>query len=138
MILAMNNFSYDEKNFLQIHGTAMGTEMAPLSANLFLAKFETNALTRTPHTPHISWRYIDGILMIWTHLLEDLDAFTTYFNGIHHTIKFTCNQSFISIPFLDVNVSIINGKIITVLYTKMRLTNICSTDKKTLFAQTKS
>ena len=56
--------------------------------------------------------------MIWTHSLEDLDAFTTYLNGIHPSIKFTCNHSFQSIVFLDVNVSIINGKIITDLYTK--------------------
>ena len=34
------------------------------------------------------------------------------------TIKFTCNHSFTSIPFLDVNVSLNNGKITTGLYTK--------------------
>ena len=42
MILTMNNFYFDDKTFLQIHGTAMGTEMAPSYANPLLTRFETN------------------------------------------------------------------------------------------------
>ena len=118
MILTMNSISIADKHFLQIHGTAMGTKMAPLYAKPFLARFEANALTHAPHKPHTWWRYIGDIFMIWTHSLEDLDAFTTYLNGIRPTIKFTCNQLFQSIPFLEVNVSIMNGKIFTDLYTK--------------------
>ena len=67
---------------------------------------------------HTWWRYIDDIFMIWTHSVDDLQTFTTYLNNIHPTIKFTSNYSFTSIPFLDVNVSLINGKITTDLYTK--------------------
>ena len=76
-----------------MHGTAMGTKMAPRYANLFSARIEANVLAHAPHKPHICWRYIDDIFMIWTHSLEDLDAFTTYLNGIHPTIKFTRNHS---------------------------------------------
>ena len=32
MILTMNNFSFDGKHYVQIHGTAMGIGMAPLYA----------------------------------------------------------------------------------------------------------
>ena len=39
MILTMNNFTFNDKHCLQIHGTAMGTRIAPSYANLFLAKF---------------------------------------------------------------------------------------------------
>ena len=92
--------------------------MAPSYANLFLAKFETDAFSRAPYQPHTWWRYIDDIFMIWTHSVDDLQTFTTYLNNIHPTIKFTSNYSFTSIPFLDVNVSLINGKITTDLYTK--------------------
>ena len=55
---------------------------------------------------------------LWTHSVDDLKTFTTYLNNIHPTIQFTSNYSFTSIPFLDVNVSLINGKLTTDLYTK--------------------
>ena len=42
MILNMNNFSFNDNHYLQIHGTAMGTKMAPSYANLFLGYFEAN------------------------------------------------------------------------------------------------
>ena len=74
-------------------------------------------LKQAPRKPHIWWRYIDDIFTIWTHSLEDLDAFTTFLDGNQPTIKFTCNHSFTSIPFSDVDVIIINDKImITDLY----------------------
>ena len=38
MILTMNNFTFNDQHFLQIHGTAMGTRMAPSYANLFIGK----------------------------------------------------------------------------------------------------
>ena len=47
MILTMNNFTFNQQHYLQIHGTAMGTKMAPSFANLFLSMFETNALMIT-------------------------------------------------------------------------------------------
>ena len=80
MILTMNNFTFNDKNYLQIHGTAMVTRMAPSYANLFLAKFETDALSRAPYQPHTGGRYIDDIFMIhWTHSVDDLKTFTTTF-----------------------------------------------------------
>ena len=94
MILTMNNFTFNDRHYLQMHGTAMGTRMAPSYANLFLAKFETDALSRAPYQPHTWWRYIDDIFMIWTHSVDDLHAFTSYLNTIHPTIKFTSNKKF--------------------------------------------
>ena len=136
----MNNFSFNDKHYLQTHGTAMGTRMAPSYANLFLAKFETDALSRAPFQPFIWWRYIDDIFMIWTRSVQDLNTFTSFLNDIHPTIKFTCDHSFTSIPFLDVNVSLRNGKIVTDLYTihtkraipfslALRILRICSTNE---------
>ena len=40
MILTTNNFIFNDQHYLQIHGTAMGTKMAPFFANLFLGLFE--------------------------------------------------------------------------------------------------
>ena len=61
MILTMNNFSFNDNHYLQIHGTAMGTKMAPSFANLFLGHFEANALKNALFHPHTWSRYIDDI-----------------------------------------------------------------------------
>ena len=118
IILTMNNFTFNQQNYLQIHGTAMGTKMAPSFANLFLGIFETNALSNAPFHPHTWWRYLDDIFMIWTEGLDHLKIFVDYLNNIHPTIKFTSNHSLTNIPFLDVMVSLNNGTIETDLYTK--------------------
>ena len=61
MILTMNNCTFNQQHYLQIHGTAMGTKMAPSFAKLFLCMFELHALTNAAWQPHIWWRYIDDI-----------------------------------------------------------------------------
>ena len=106
MILTMNNFTFNDSHYLQIHGTAMGTKMAPSFANLFLGLFEKSALREAPFQPHTWLRYIDDIFMIWTESPENLKIFIDYLNNIHPTIKFTSSHSPTSVPFLDVNVSL--------------------------------
>ena len=41
-ILNKNAFVFGEQHYLQVHGTAMGTRMAPSYANLFMAQLERN------------------------------------------------------------------------------------------------
>ena len=126
MILTMNNFSFNDNHYLQIHGTAMGTKMAPSFANLFLGHFEANALINAPFHPHMWFRYIDDIFMIWIEGLDNLKILIDYLKNIHSTIKFTSSYSstllpllFYNVSFLDVNVSLTNdSNISTDLYTK--------------------
>ena len=86
-------------HYLQTHGTPMGTRMAPSYANPFLAKFETDALSRAPFQLFIWVRYINDIFMIWTRSVLDLNTFTFFLNDIHTTMKFTGDYSFTSYPF---------------------------------------
>ena len=44
LILQENSFQFDGKEYLQIHGTAMGTKMAVAFANIFMAKIEREIL----------------------------------------------------------------------------------------------
>ena len=119
MIVTMNTFEFNNTFYIQTHGTAMGTHVAPSYANLFLAKFDTDALTRVPHQPHTCWRFIDDIFMIWTHTEDELRTFITYLNNIHPTIKFTSSHPATSISFLDVKVSLSQfGMVETDLSTK--------------------
>ena len=121
MILGMNNFSFNGQHFLQTHGTAMGTRMAPSYANLFMGNFEQLAIENAPLKPFVWWRYIDDIFMIWTEGEDNLKTFIKYINSIHPAIKFTheySNSSNQSLPFLDVQVHLNNNQIQTDLHTK--------------------
>ena len=111
MILTMNSFIFNDEHFIQNNGTAMGTKMAPAFANLFMGDFERKALDNSPDKPYLWWRCIDDIFLIWTLGEEKLDKFITNLNSLHPTIKFTSERSTTSIPFVDVNIQINNGKL---------------------------
>ena len=99
MILTMNNFSFNNEHYLQKHGTAMGTRMAPSYVNLFMGKFEQQAIDNSLLKPFIWWRSIDDIFMIWTHGVEHLKSFMGFLNSIHPSIKFTSSWVFqFSVP----------------------------------------
>ena len=63
-ILSHKKFVFNGQNFLQVHGTAMGTRMAPSFAIIFMADLEGRLLSSSPQTPFFYRRYIDDILMI--------------------------------------------------------------------------
>ena len=44
IVLYSMNFTFNEEHYLQIGGTAMGTALAPNYANIFMDRFETNAI----------------------------------------------------------------------------------------------
>ena len=67
MILTMNNFSFNGENYVQIHGTAMGTRMAPLYANQLMGCLEEDALEGGAEKLTVWWRFIDDVFMIWPH-----------------------------------------------------------------------
>ena len=39
-VLKLNNFTFDNHNFIQVKGTAMGTRAAPNLANVYMGRFE--------------------------------------------------------------------------------------------------
>ena len=59
LILQENLFEFNEKNYLQIHGTAMGTKMAVAFANIFIPSVETVIISQS-NTKPLEWkRYVD-------------------------------------------------------------------------------
>ena len=63
-VLYMNNFDFNDKHYLQVGGTAMGTKVAPSFANIFMAHFEDKWVYSHKTQPLIWLRYIDDIFMI--------------------------------------------------------------------------
>ena len=118
LILTMNSFSFNENYYLQIHGTAMGTRMAPSFANLFMGRLEREFLLTQNVKPREWWRFIDDIFAIWTHGELILRHFIESLNCHHPTIKFTATWSAEKITFLDTTVYLDNGRIKTDLHVK--------------------
>ena len=84
LILNNNYFEFNGKYYLQTHGTAMGTPVAPSYANLFMAALEEQLLLNAPNglIPFEWIRFIDDIFAIWPHgtnsLMTFFGPFSTY------------------------------------------------------------
>ena len=118
LILTNNTFTFNGQHYSQVNGTSMGTKMAPSYGNIFMGKFEQEALASAPQSPLIWWRYIDDIFLLWTHGEDKLNNFITYLNNLYPIIKFTSSFSYNEISFLDVKVILLNGRLETDLYVK--------------------
>ena len=65
LILKENSFHFNVKNYLQTHGTAMGTKMAVSFANIFMAVVETEIINHS-HFKLLTWKiYIDDVFSLW-------------------------------------------------------------------------
>ena len=104
LILQENSFEFNGKNYLQTHGTAMGTKMAVAFANIFMAEVETEILNQSAFKPLVWKRYIDDIFSIWNIHKHQVTQFIELANKHHQTIKFTAEISYTKITFLDTNV----------------------------------
>ena len=63
LVLSTNNVLFDNKEYLQIGGTAIGTKLAPSFANLFMGHFEDKFVYSYPLKPFIWKRFIDIFCM---------------------------------------------------------------------------
>ena len=118
LVLKSNNFEFNGKHYLQKRGTAIGTRMAPSYANIFMDRLERRLIQNAEVKPHIWWRYIDDIFIVWTEGEEKLKEFIDYLNNAHDTIKFTCKWSDHEIEFLDVKVLNESGVLETDVFIK--------------------
>src|SRR5215813_2514280 len=118
LVLKNNFFEFNNKHYIQVQGTAMGTKMAPNYANIFMGHLENRILECTELKPILWLRYIDDIFMLWPHGLTSLNNFLDHINNFHPTIKFTHSYSSNQIHFLDVSVHLDINKLTTKLYKK--------------------
>jgi hypothetical protein len=118
LALTSNNFVFNDENYLQVSGTAIGAKFAPSYANIFMGWHEHKLLTTASLKPLVWYRYIDDIFMLWTHSEGDLVDFITHANSIHPSIQFTSQHSTSEIPFLDVMVKMSGSQLQTDLYSK--------------------
>ncbi len=105
-ILRNNYFIFKDKTYRQKNGMAMGTNMAVLVANLFVAGILDNRLYREAssfrNNIRFYRRYIDDIFMLWSGSMEELARFKRLIEHLARPLKFTLNVQQESIPFLDI------------------------------------
>ena len=127
LILNENSFQFCGSNYLQTHGTAMGTKMAVAFANIFMARLETQILSNSCIKPLFWKRYIDDVFLLWNTSQEKIESFVKKANDFHSTIKFTAEMSETEITFLD-----------TKVYKGVRFAKESILDVQTHYKQTKT
>ena len=105
--------------FHQIFGIAIDTKFTPPYACIFMDKFEADFLKIQKLQPFVWFRYIDDEFFIWTHGKEKLETFAKelYSFSDHKKFKFESNKE--NINFLDVNINLSNGHLMTNINIKL-------------------
>ena len=102
LILTLNNFVFNDKNYLQIKGCAMGSISALPYANIFIGKFEESHIY--PYIGNLCrlyLRYKDDLFLIWTSTKQQFEDFYCNLNNHHPSINFSYQISNTSIDFPD-------------------------------------
>ncbi|XP_075450419.1 uncharacterized protein LOC142491563 [Ascaphus truei] len=94
-VLYKNYFKFEQTFYLQTAGTAMGSNVAPSYANLYMTDFEEQFIYPTEHYKRMLFycRYIDDLLFLWEGTEEELIHFFDYLDGLNTTVRFTKNWS---------------------------------------------
>ena len=102
--LENNDFEFDSKFYLQVCGIAMGRRYAPSIANIYLRKFDAQAMTGWHIKPRYYSRFLDDIFGLWPGTLEELKQYEQYLNSLIPGIKVKFQARNNIIEFLDTHV----------------------------------
>ena len=80
--------------------------------------FEEQQLTNAPLKPIAFFRFIDNIMLGWTHGIKVLSKFIEAANNLYPTIKFAHCISLEKVNILDTTVHLVDNSLETEIYTK--------------------
>ena len=95
-------FTFQDRLYEQQEGTAMGSPISPIVANLFMEDFERRAIESSSHPPCFWRRFVDDTFtIIYT---AHKESFLEHLNSIDDHIQFTNEDQRPdgSMPFLDI------------------------------------
>lgn len=92
----------------------MGAKFAPSMAHLFMAKWTEDVVLHDRPSQLIMWkRFIDDILCIWDGDAESVATLLSFLNNNNRGIILSYEASLTQIHFLDLVITIEDGKIAT-------------------------
>ena len=122
--LNSTSFMFQGQFYQQMEGSAMGSPLSPIIANIFIEHFEKQALESAPHPPSLWLRFVDDTFDILE--TSHKEEFFHHLNSLDSHIKFTVENTRDdgSIPFLDTLITPNNdGSLQTKVFRKPTHTN---------------
>lgn len=115
-IMTNNIFDFGDTHWIQLSGTAMGTSCACMYATLYYAHHENNNII-PQYSNRLKYyrRFIDDGIGIWVPLDDGNDAteWENFKNELNNfgKLEWECTKLSESVDFLDLTITIVNGKI---------------------------
>lgn len=124
-VLENNIFTANKQIYKQTHGTAMGTKVAPVYANLTIGFIE-NTIYTDVNIPFVQrdyihthlMRYLDDCFIICDTSIISPSQIKDILNSVNSHIQYTSTHSATTINFLDVTIMNKHFEILTDLYVK--------------------
>ena len=120
--LQSNYFQFDNVVYRQVRGLAMGNNLAPPLAIIFMSQLECRAMESFPVKPKLYHRYIDESLVLWQHGMSSLKEFVNHLSGQHFDIEFTvqhsCPDVTSAVPYLELSIIVTDCRLERELFVK--------------------
>ena len=122
LCLTSTYFQYNGKHYKQLHGTAMGSPVSVVVAEIVMQNIEESALSTCRQTIPLWLRYVDDTFTAVRH--DEIDAFHHHLNEQNTDIQFTREvEENGKLPFLDCLVSRDDNSLRTTVYRKQTHTD---------------
>ena len=104
--------------YQQVFGTAMGSPVSVVMANMVMEDIEDRALASFPDSPRFWKRYVDDVCCVVP--IDQIDPLLQHLNSIESSIQFTyeTESDDHSLPFLDILLMHCGNSILTSVYRK--------------------
>ena len=121
LCLTSTYFQYNRTHYKQLHGTAMGSPVSVVVAEIVMQNIEERALATYKRTLPLWLCYVDDTFTA-VHK-DEIDDFHEHLNGQNADIQFTEIEENGKIPFLDCLVTRDKNELWTTIYRKPTYTD---------------